>query len=157
MLNHIPLDNSLARSRTPASQDKALHICPVCPRLISTRTKSLTCCSRCSLTFHNSCPNAQERPTAGRTLKLDESMAAQEPWTRCLFAALSAVLSDNDTRSWNDFLCLPKLVLRAHAEKSHNKQTSNDVQRMCEQWLEGLAGPFGYHNALPTNGRARRR
>ena len=42
--------------------DKTLHICPVCPRLISTRKKSLTCCSRCSLTFHNSCPNAQERP-----------------------------------------------------------------------------------------------
>ena len=137
--------------------DKALHICPVCPRLISTRTKSLTCCSRCSLTFHNSCPNAQERP-----LQAGPSNSTN-PWPprnrgRAASSPLSLLCFQTTTRNPGTTFYACRSWSSVPTRRKATTSRLPTMSRECASsgW-RALAGPFGYHNALPTNGRARRR
>ena len=89
------------------STDSSLHICPVCSRLISARTRLV--CQRFLRTINNPVSRFIEGPLHPDTPNLEEvrrfplrtniPKAAQEAWDRCRLAALSEVTTNNDTQA----------------------------------------------------------
>ena len=94
--------------------DSSLHICQVCSRLISFRTRP--CCPRCFRAFNGRCPSSRndpshpdapdlnEVPSSKVPLRMHFPKAAGEVWARCPVAALSGVALHTDTRARTELL-----------------------------------------------------